>query len=72
MLVVFVIAIGWAISRNLDISCGCFNTGATDAGKMTHWTLYWDIIWLAMGLVALVFDRRVLAISHLWRRRSGP
>ena len=67
MLGVFITAIGIALNRGLDISCGCFTTDPAAHG-MTRWTLYWDIIWLAMGLHALSFDRGLLSIKQLLRR----
>jgi putative oxidoreductase len=69
MLVVFIAAILWALHRKLDISCGCFTTDAS-AHHMTRWTLTWDIIWLAMGIHALILDRQLLSLRALWRRRA--
>jgi len=68
MLAVFIGAIGSAMARDLDISCGCFATGA-NAAAMTHATLTWDIIWLAMTLFALRFDRGLFSVAS-WRRRN--
>jgi len=67
MLGVFITAITIALQRDLDISCGCFTTDPAAHG-MTRWTLYWDIIWFAMGLHALSLDRGLLSIKRLLRR----
>lgn len=67
MLGVFITAIGIALHQGLDISCGCFTTDPAAHG-MTRWTLYWDIIWFAMGLHALSLDRGLLSIKRLLRR----
>ncbi|MCA9668225.1 MAG: DoxX family membrane protein [Myxococcales bacterium] len=68
MLVVFIIAIISAMVRNLDISCGCFSPGAK--GKaMTTSTLTWDIVWLAMAVHAMIFDRERLSLGAALRRR---
>lgn len=69
LLSLFIVAILIALSRDLDISCGCFSTDPS-AHSMTRWTLYWDIIWLAMGLHALLFDRGLLSIRALLRRKA--
>ena len=61
MLIVFVLAIGQALWRHLDISCGCFTT-APGANKMTRWTLYWDLIWLSWGTLLLLFGRDVYSL----------
>ena len=68
MLVVFTAAIGVAVARGLDISCGCFDTdGGTKVGvsKLVENTL----MVIAAGLV-MVGDRTLLSISA-WMRRSG-
>ena len=63
----FIAAISLALQRGLDISCGCFTTDPAAHG-MTRWTLYWDIIWFAMGLHALLLDRGLLSVKRLLRR----
>ena len=68
MLLVFIVAIGSALNRQLDIGCGCFNAG-DKAQAMSRWTLYWDIIWLAMGLVAFAFETKVLSVEGWIQRR---
>jgi uncharacterized membrane protein YphA (DoxX/SURF4 family) len=69
MLLVFIFAIGQALWRYLDISCGCFTT-APGADKMTRWTLYWDIIWLSWGVLLLLFGRDVYSpLQMLTRKR---
>ena len=69
MLALFVAAILSALHRDLDISCGCFSTDP-NAHSMTRWTLYWDIIWLGMGLHALVLDNGLLSIQNVLRRKK--
>ncbi len=68
LLVVFIVAISQAMARGLDISCGCFDTDPA-AHKMTRWTLYWDIIWLAWGLWILAFDQGKWSLEH-WLGRD--
>jgi len=70
MLAAFIVAIVSALHRHLDISCGCFSTDAS-AHSMTRWTLYWDIIWLAMGLHAMIFDRGLLSLPAAFRPARG-
>jgi uncharacterized membrane protein YphA (DoxX/SURF4 family) len=71
MLAVFIAAIASAMVRNLDISCGCFAPGP-EAASITRWTLYWDIIWLLMGVAALIWDRERLSLAALWARGTRP
>ena len=68
MLLVFIFAIGQALWRNLDISCGCFTT-APGANKMTRWTLYWDIIWLSWGTLLLWFGRDVYSLFQILTKK---
>lgn len=70
LLLIFIIAISTAIQRGLDISCGCFTVASEKAHQMTRWTLYWDIIWLAMGVHALIFDRPLLTLQKLLRKST--
>ncbi len=53
LMVVFMVAIASALSRNLDISCGCFNT---DAGHQVGQALLWrDLGFLLLCLPPLLF-----------------
>jgi uncharacterized membrane protein YphA (DoxX/SURF4 family) len=56
LLFAFSVAIGQALFRGLDISCGCFSTNP-DAERMSWWTLIWDLIWLCWGIPIWIFDR---------------
>ena len=73
MLIAFIAAIASAMARDLDISCGCFSTGGKAEG-MTRWTLYWDIIWLAMTGHAMIWDRGLRAAVAALNPRAnrGP
>ena len=51
MLVVFVIAIGVALSRGTDFSCGCF--ASAEAGEQIAWATLWCDV-LLLGVVTLV------------------
>jgi len=64
LLLAFVIAISQALFRNLDISCGCFDT-TPSAHKMTRWTLYWDLIWIAWAVLVFTCDRGTHSIARL-------
>ncbi|MFT5232466.1 MAG: putative membrane protein YphA (DoxX/SURF4 family) [Candidatus Krumholzibacteriia bacterium] len=65
LMVVFMVAIASALSRNLDISCGCFNT---DAGHQVGYSLLWrDLGFLLLCLPPLLFRN---GGPNLLRRRS--
>jgi uncharacterized membrane protein YphA (DoxX/SURF4 family) len=74
LLLAFVFAISQALLRDLDISCGCFDTNPS-AHRMTRWTLYWDVIWLGWAMLVFYFDKgthsiTVLIAKKYWRRRN--
>jgi putative oxidoreductase len=50
LLAMFVVAVGVAMYRGLDIQCGC--TGTADATRVGFKKLAEDVGWLAMALVA--------------------
>jgi putative oxidoreductase len=54
MLLVFIVAIGTAIARGLDIDCGCFKVG--DGGRIVGLkTLIEDVLMLAAVGIILAF-----------------
>ena len=55
MTLVFIVGVSWALLRNLDISCGCFNTG--EGHKVGLDLLIRDFLLLA-GCLLLLFQRR--------------
>jgi uncharacterized membrane protein YphA (DoxX/SURF4 family) len=68
MMVVFMVALGAALGRGLDLSCGCFAAQDT-ADPISGWTMLRDGTWLALALYVLVFDRRPLGLDRLLERR---
>jgi putative oxidoreductase len=71
MMVVFMGALGWALAKGLDISCGCFASSG-HADPISYRTMLRDAAWLLLALYVLVFDRRPLGLDR-WipRRRQG-
>ena len=59
---VFAIALGVALFRGLDITCGCFHTSATT--RSSGWiSIAQDLGLLIMGIQILVFDRGKYALN---------
>jgi uncharacterized membrane protein YphA (DoxX/SURF4 family) len=71
MMLVFMIALGWALYLGLDMSCGCFASQG-EADSISGLTMWRDAGWLALCLYVLVFDGRPLGLELLWRRREAP
>jgi uncharacterized membrane protein YphA (DoxX/SURF4 family) len=55
MMVMFIIALGWALYLGLDMSCGCFASSSQN-DPISGLTLLRDGAWLAMALYVLIFD----------------
>ena len=72
MMTVFIVALGWALAKGLDMSCGCFASSG-HADPISYRTMLRDLAWLALALYVLVFDRRPLGLDRwlLRDRRYG-
>lgn len=55
MLLVFIIAISFALVRGLDISCGCFKVGGNGGHAMAVDLLLRDILMFIAAVLVLVF-----------------
>jgi len=68
MMVMFMVALGWALHQGLDMSCGCFaSSGKHD--PISGLTMLRDSGWLVLSLYVLVFDRTPLGVDALLGRR---
>jgi uncharacterized membrane protein YphA (DoxX/SURF4 family) len=63
MMVVFMVALGWALHLGLDMSCGCF-ASSSDEDPISWRTLLRDGGWLALALYVLICDRRPLGVDR--------
>jgi uncharacterized membrane protein YphA (DoxX/SURF4 family) len=70
MMVVFMVALGWALHQDLDMSCGCF-ASSSEHDPISAMTMLRDAGWLALSLYVLVFDRVPLGLDRLLARRRG-
>ena len=76
MMVSFMVALGWALHLELDMTCGCFaSQGATDEDPISSWTLLRDTGWLLLAAYVVVADRRPIGleawVGGLWEKRSA-
>lgn len=71
LMAAFMIALGWALHLDLDMSCGCFASQAAAEEDAISWhTLVRDSVWLLLALYVLFFDRRALGVERLIPQRS--
>ena len=70
MMVAFMIALGWALHKGLDMSCGCFASSGAEEDPISAATLWRDAGWLALALYVLLLDRKPLGLERLLARRK--
>ena len=70
MMVIFMIALAWALYQGLDLSCGCF-ASSSDADPISMLTMLRDAAWLALGVYVLIFDRNPIGVDRLLARRHA-
>jgi putative oxidoreductase len=64
MMTVFLVAIGSALVRGIDISCGCFASDGADRVNILF--LIRDIVLFACALQVFLFDRRTASLDKLF------
>lgn len=69
MLLVFTTALGFNLSRGLDIACGCFSTAPT-AEKITWWYLLRDSSLMAASFLVLFADHGRYSLQRALFRQS--
>jgi putative oxidoreductase len=73
MMAVFIAALASALSRGLEMSCGCFASAGGESDPISGWTLVRDGAWLLLAAYVLLLDRAPLGLDRLLaRRRRGP
>lgn len=67
MMVMFTAAIIMALSKDLQMQCGCFASeeAAADISIMTVWR---DLAWLAIGVFIYVANASKFGVDGLWQR----
>lgn len=72
LMVSFMVALGWALAKGLDLSCGCFASQSVREQDPISWrTLVRDSAWLALGLYVTAFDRRPIGIEQFFYRKPS-
>ncbi len=71
MMLVFLVALGVALARGQELSCGCFASQGVAEDPISWKTVVRDLLWLALALYVLVFDARPLGLERL-RRAAAP
>ncbi len=71
MMVMFIIAIGLALAKGIDMSCGCFaSQAAQDEDPISWLTIFRDLGWLALAMYVTLFDRAAIGVDRWLMRRA--
>jgi putative oxidoreductase len=70
MMLAFMIALGWALHKGLDMSCGCFASGGANDDPISAATIWRDAGWLALALYVLLLDKNPLGLDRLLARNA--
>jgi putative oxidoreductase len=71
MLVVFTTAISIAVSKGLDMSCGCFASQGAADDPISWRTIARDFGWLLLSLYIIIFDNNPLGLDRWFTRGSA-
>jgi uncharacterized membrane protein YphA (DoxX/SURF4 family) len=64
MMLMFLIAVSYALYSGIDTSCGCFASQSMESDPIGFHTVLRDVAWLSMSLFVLVFDTRPLGLDR--------
>jgi len=70
MLVMFIIAVSLALSKGINISCGCFST-SSHARMLGMNLILQDIGMLLLAVHAVYCDNRYLSLARLFNKRPN-
>lgn len=65
MMVMFIVALGIALAKGLDMSCGCFASSGADEDPISILTMLRDAGWLALSLYVLIFDEHPIGVEMI-------
>jgi len=69
MMLMFLVALSWALSHDLQMSCGCFASQET-ADEIGIHTIFRDLAWLVLALFPTVFDDGRFGLDGLLNKRN--
>jgi putative oxidoreductase len=66
MMVLFIVALAIALTKGLEMGCGCFaSTAAADENPISGMTILRDLAWLALALYPALLDLKPLGLLSL-------
>ncbi len=71
MMLMFMIALSYALMHDLSISCGCFaSNAAAGSDPISGLTMLRDSAWLILAIYVVIFDRRPFGIDRLIGKKT--
>ena len=71
MMLMFMIALSYALAHDLSISCGCFASNAAAASDpISGLTMLRDSAWLILAIYVVIFDKHPLGVDRWLEKRK--
>ncbi len=67
MLIVFIIALGQALLKGLDINCGCYG----GSNKIAFMRIVEDLLLLVISVTVMYSKDHFAAIENIWKRKGN-
>lgn len=72
MMIMFMIALSYALAHDLTISCGCFASNAAGGSDpISGLTMLRDSAWLLLAVYVVIFDTKPLGIDRIIAKRQN-
>lgn len=70
MMIMFMIALTFALVHDLNISCGCFASDAAVSDPISFKTLIRDATWLLLSIYVVIFDEQPIGVDSILESRK--
>ena len=70
MMVMFMVALAWALAHDLQMSCGCFASQAMEEDAISGKTVLRDTGWLLLACYVVLLDARPLGVDRWLAARA--
>ena len=72
MMIMFMIALSYALIHGLSISCGCFASNAAAGSDPISWlTMMRDSAWLLLALYVVIFDTNPIGLDRIIKKKTA-
>ena len=71
MMLVFLVALCIALTRGLDMSCGCFASQGAEDDPISRMTVLRDLVWMGLCIFVLAFDRGLVGLDGRFGKKDS-